>query len=135
MPSSVHFSIVGQSPFHKDLDHLRAVEVTYIFSLSLSSLFFVEMFVTFLLWGLFTFPGTSFCGHFSVSSCLPKCHFTLQGQFDCTQNHGFLLSSQPLKKYFTAVTLLTWPLEKYLPQNHGSIRQRVCVRIELRCMG
>lgn len=37
-PSFVHFSIVMQSPFHKDLDHLRAVEVTYIFLLSLSSL-------------------------------------------------------------------------------------------------
>lgn len=33
----------------------------------------------------------------------------------------FLLSL--LKKYFTAVTLLAWPLEKYLPQNHGSIHQ------------
>lgn len=81
------------------------------------------MFVTCLLQGLFTFPGSSFCGHFSVSSCLPKCCFTLQGQFGWTQNHGFLLSSQPLKKYFTAVTLLAWPLEKYLPQNHGSIHQ------------
>lgn len=39
----------------------------------------------------------------------------------------FLLSL--LKKYFTAVTLLAWPLEKYLPQNHGSIHQWVCVRI------
>lgn len=37
-PSFVHFSIVVRSPFRKDLDHLRTVEVTYSFSLSLSSL-------------------------------------------------------------------------------------------------
>lgn len=140
----VHFSIVVLSPFHKDLDQLRTVEITYIVLLSLSSPFSVEMSVALLLQG-FSHSQAHFCGPFSVSSCLPKCCFTFQGQFGWTQNRGFLLSVQPLKEYFRSnrpahvapgeIPATPSFLSSAFSQNHGSIHQRVSVRIELHCVG